>query len=404
MNAHTDDDIIEGEVREVALSEVDGSLAAALAGVEIDKQISTAQRFPRRLKVVTDRIFNLATLDKESAAENMFVLPRAGKPIAGPSIRFAEILQQSFGNCRAAARVVVVDRTEMFVEAEGVFHDLETNSATSARVRRPIRTSGGKLFTEDMIIVTGNAACAIAKRNAILGGVPKPLWRGAYEAVQQAVRGDIKTLAERRSEAIRAFADFGVTADQVFQALAVAGAEDVLLEHIPLLRGMYATIRNGEATVEEMFATPLSRGPKEVATNTDLTARLRAAKDGQGGAPAEGFSTTQQADKPAADPLPGDEIPAEGGGTSTQAAAGGADTRQEPAKAEDRPRPSLTQRLAAFKTLVDEAGTAAEVEGLKQDNAKLWADVDAGDPDEHGTTQELDAYCAARIAEIGGDA
>ena len=396
MNAFAEtDDVIEGEVREVALSDVDSSLAAALAGVEINQQIATARRFPRQLKVVTDRIFNLATLDADSAAENMFVLPRAGKPIAGPSIRFAEILQQSFGNCRAAARVVLVDRIDMFVEAEGVFHDLETNSATSARVRRPIRTSKGHLFTEDMIIVTGNAACSIAKRNAILGGVPKPLWRSAYEAVQQTVRGDMKTLVERRSEAIKSFAQFGVTADQVFQALGVAGAEDVLLEHIPLLRGMYATIKNGEATVEEMFATPLSRGPGQPASNTALSDRLKAAKEAQGGANAEGFNSTQQQDTARqADPLPGDEIPATGGGTSVDASKVGP-------KEEATAKPlSLTQRLAAFKTLIDEAETLQDVLRLKAENAKLWADVDAGDPDEHGTVQELDAYCGDRVVAI----
>lgn len=405
MNDHTDADIIEGEAREVALSDVDSSLAAALAGVEINQQIATARRFPRQLKVVTDRIFNLATLDAESAAENMFVLPRAGKPIAGPSIRFAEILQQSFGNCRAAARVVLVDRVDMFVEAEGVFHDLETNSATSARVRRSIRSREGRCFTEDMIIVTGNAACSIAKRNAILGGVPKPLWRGAYEAVQQTVRGDMKTLVERRSEAIKSFAQFGVTADQVFQALGVAGAEDVMLEHIPLLRGMFATIKNGEATVEEMFATPLSRGPGQPATNTDLKQRLKDARAAQGGDGAEGFNSTQQDHAPAqADPLPDDEIPREGGGTSTTpAAADSGENREEPAKSgeirQDPPR-TLVQRIAAFKTLVDAAPDIPAVLALKNENAKLWADVDAGDPDEHGTVDELDEYCGGRIAAI----
>jgi hypothetical protein len=40
-------------------------------------------------------------------------------------------------------------------------------------VRRRIFDSRGRLFNDDMITVTGNAACAIAKRNAILSGVPK---------------------------------------------------------------------------------------------------------------------------------------------------------------------------------------------------------------------------------------
>jgi hypothetical protein len=151
---------------------------------------------------VSDRIFSLATLDRESAEESMYALPRGGKPITGPSIRFAEVVKQAYGNCRAAARVVHVDREEKFVEAEGIFHDLETNVATTARVRRRIVDSKGRLYSDDMIIVTGNAACSIALRNAIMGGVPKPLWRRAYEAVQGTIKGDITTLSENRTKAL----------------------------------------------------------------------------------------------------------------------------------------------------------------------------------------------------------
>lgn len=233
------------------------SLAVGIIRAEIDQQIATARAFPRSIKQVTDRIFSLATLDKESAEESMYALPRGGKPITGPSIRFAEVVKQSYGNCRAAARVVHVDRDEKFVEAEGVFQDLETNVATTARVRRRIVDSKGRLYSDDMIIVTGNAACSIALRNAIMGGVPKPLWRRAYEAVQMTIKGDITTLVENRANAIKAFAVYGVKPEQIFAALGVAGIEDITVEHIPVLRGMFGTLKNGEATVEEMFASPL---------------------------------------------------------------------------------------------------------------------------------------------------
>lgn len=234
------------------------SLALGIARAEIDQQVTTARAFPRSIKQVTDRIFSLATLDEASAEECMYALPRGkgadAKAITGPSIRFAECVKQSYGNCRAAARVVHVDREEKYVEAEGVFHDLETNVATTARVRRRISTSKGYLFSDDMIIVTGNAACAIAMRNAIMGGVPKPLWRKAFEAVQLTIKGDLETLSERRLAAVKAFANFGVKPEQVFAAIGVAGGEDITVEHIPVLRGMFSALKNGEATVEEMFS------------------------------------------------------------------------------------------------------------------------------------------------------
>ena len=104
-----------------------------------------------------------------------------------------------------------------------------------------------------MIVVTGNAACSIARRNAVLAGVPKAVWRRAYEASEQVVAGDIKTLATRREGAIKAFATYGVKPEQVFAALDVKGVDEITLEHIPTLLGMFSALKNGESTVEEMF-------------------------------------------------------------------------------------------------------------------------------------------------------
>lgn len=229
------------------------SVAVQLQKAEIDQLITTARAFPRSMKRVQNAIMTMAILDEESAEECMYALPRGGKPIKGPSIRFAEILKQSFGNCRAGARVVDVDRVEMFVEAEGVFHDLETNASTTARVRRRISDKNGRIFKDDMIIVTGNAACSIAMRNAILAGVPKPLWRKAYDSVQATITGDITTLSENREKALKALAAFGVKPEQIFASLGRDGLEDINVEDIATLRGMYSALKNGEATVEEMF-------------------------------------------------------------------------------------------------------------------------------------------------------
>ncbi|MGC0052696.1 hypothetical protein ACNSPG_06470 [Brucella pituitosa] len=243
----------DGEVFEETTALASTSMAVQLQKAEIDQLVSTAHAFPRSLKRVQSNILGMATLDEESAEECIYALPRGGKPIRGPSIRFAEILKQSYGNCRAAARVVHVDKTEGYIEAEGVFHDLETNAASTARVRRRITDRAGRVFKDDMIIVTGNAACSIAMRNAILAGVPKPLWRKAYDMVQATITGDITTLSENREKAFKALAAFGVKPDQIFASLGVQGEEDITVDHIATLRGMYSALKNGEATVEEMF-------------------------------------------------------------------------------------------------------------------------------------------------------
>ena len=154
-------------------SATSASLAVQMAVAEVDQQIATAHAYPRSIDKVMKNILTLATLDEETAKECIYALPRANKIIPGPSIRLAEIMLSQWQNARVGTRVTHVDRFEKYVEAEGIFHDLETNVATTARVRRRISDKRGRLYDDDMIMVTSNAAAAIAKRNAILAGVPK---------------------------------------------------------------------------------------------------------------------------------------------------------------------------------------------------------------------------------------
>ena len=229
------------------------SLAISLARAEVDQQVATARALPRSIEKAVRNITSLATLDGESAKECIYALPRGGTPVKGPSIRLAEIIHSQWGNCRVGARVVHVDRVEKYVEAEGIFHDLETNAASTARVRRSISDKQGRIYKDDMILVTGNAVCSIAKRNAILGGVPKAVWRAAYGAVEKVLAGDTKTLAVRRTEAMKAFAAFGIKPDQIFIALNVKDMAEISGDHIVTLVGMHSALKSGEETVETMF-------------------------------------------------------------------------------------------------------------------------------------------------------
>lgn len=261
---HSTGEIIE---RPAAPAAFDTAGLSTIVRAELDAQIVTAKQFPRSIQRVIGNITTLATLDEETATEALYALVRKkkqkskradgadeeNKPIEGPSIRLAEIAAQCYGNCRIEARVIAVNRVEKYVEAEGVFLDLETNMASKAIVRRRISTSSGYLFSDDMINVTSNAACAIAKRNAILAGIPRGVYRPAYLAARKIVAGTAETLVANREKAIKAFATFGVTPDQIFDVLSVEGEREIKTDHIATLRAMFATLKNGEGTVEEMF-------------------------------------------------------------------------------------------------------------------------------------------------------
>jgi hypothetical protein len=72
-------------------------------------------------------------------------------------------------------------------------------------------------------------------------------------AARSIVAGTAETLSANREKAIKAFATFGVTPDQIFEALGVDGEREIKTDHIATLRAMFATLKNGEGTVEEMF-------------------------------------------------------------------------------------------------------------------------------------------------------
>lgn len=228
------------------------STLAALNASEIDQQIATAHRFPRSLKQFRDSTLQMVTLTESIATECIYALPRDGKVIEGPSARFAEVVASAWGNCRAGARIV--DQGDEFVTAQGVFHDLERNVAITYEVQRRIVTSKGKRYSADMIGVTANAACSIALRNAILKGVPKAFWADMYAAARRVVAGDVKTLANRRDEAMKAFVIFGVTDAMIYSLLGVKGKEDITIEHLVVLKGTLTALQEGDTTAEQIFA------------------------------------------------------------------------------------------------------------------------------------------------------
>jgi hypothetical protein len=240
---------IEGNV--VPLS-AEASTVALLNKSEIDMQIATAHKYPRTVKHFRDEVLALATLNEDVAAECSYALPRSDKTIIGPSARFAEIVCSAWGNCRAGARVV--DERGGFVVAQGAFIDLQKNHAITYEVQRRITDKKGRRFNDDMIGVTANAACSIAIRNAILKGVPKALWFDLWERAREVAIGDATTLANRRANAIKKLAAYGVSEAQMLAKLGRVSLADVTPDDLGVILGILTRLKEGEITPEDAFA------------------------------------------------------------------------------------------------------------------------------------------------------
>lgn len=284
------------------------SLAVQLAMAELNQDVITARSFPRQLSRVLKNINELVAMDEISAKECVYAVPRDGKTIRGPSIRLAEIIASCWGNCHTASRVVHVDRIEKYVESEGIFHDLETGLKRTARTRKSIAKRDGGIYSQDMIMTAGNAAASIAMREAILKGVPKAMWRQAFEHAEGVIRGNVTTLIERRTDAMKALAGIGVTPERVFAALEVAGADEIGLDELADLFAMYQGVKNGDSDVDEVFPAVAKPGAKADGKggSKKLADRLDDAAKGGGKADGEG-KAKPAASKDAAKPKPAED-------------------------------------------------------------------------------------------------
>ncbi len=223
---------------------------------EIDIQISTAKKYPRVMSQVLNEIESLATTDTETSEDCFYALKRGrgddAKIIEGLSVRFAEIMASCWGNIRVATRIIGNDGK--MVTAQGMCIDLEKNVATSVEVHRRITDKNGKTFSDDMVVVTGNAASSIAYRNAVLKVIPKAITKKIVDNVKQVAMGKALDLETARSNAMANFKKIGVSELQICDLLEVKSLVEIDKEKLYILKGTWNAIKSGETTVAETFS------------------------------------------------------------------------------------------------------------------------------------------------------
>jgi hypothetical protein len=207
-------------------------------------------------------MLSFATLDEETASSCFYTLParRGGddKPIQGPSVRMAEIALASYQHVKAGSRIIADDGK--FIVAQAVVHDLENNVSVSIEVRRRVTSKSGARYSDDMIAVTGNAACSIALRNAVFRVVPRALITPVYEAAKRVAVGDVKSLTTKRAQIIARLKQMGAKDAAILAAVGAEKTEDIDLAKLEVLIGLGTAIKDGEITLETAFP---GASPKE---------------------------------------------------------------------------------------------------------------------------------------------
>jgi len=268
MEQATELQVIEPEKVEVLQVNNADSLAA-LNRSEIDVQIATAKQYPRNLAQVLKNIETLATMDEETAGQCFYILKRQDKRIEGPSVRMAEIIASSWGNIRLQARIIANDGK--MITAQGICHDLESNYAVSSEVKRRITDKHGKTYSEDMQVVTGNAACAIAMRNALFKVVPAALVKKVIAKAKLVSLGKANSLEESRQKMLDYFKKLGVEDKNIFDYLSISKVDEIDTDMLVELRGLANAIKEGTTTVQETFFPKVAEAAtEEVDPSKDL--------------------------------------------------------------------------------------------------------------------------------------
>ena len=232
----------------------------AVNRAEIDMQVATAKQYPRHLPTVLNQIQTYATMDVETASDCFYALYRknadgSDQVIEGLSVRMAEIIAGAWGNLRIATRIIGNDGKT--ITAQAVCHDLETNVAISPEVKRSILTKKGYTFSQDMQVVTGNAAAAIAFRNAVLKVIPKAVTKKVISEVQKVAQGQAMDLERQRQTLIQYFAKFNVTEQMIFDLFEIKLRDEIDKEKVMILKGLYNAIKEGTTSVQEAFLKPV---------------------------------------------------------------------------------------------------------------------------------------------------
>ncbi len=267
---------MENEIIEVKQAE----MLQAINRAEVDMQISTAKQYPRDLNAVLNKIATYATMDKETAEDCFYVLRRKDANgqdtvIEGLSVRMAEIIAGAWGNLRVQTRIIGNDGR--MITAQAICHDLETNFAVSKEVKRSIMTKKGYTYSQDMQVVTGNAAASIAFRNAVLTVIPKAVTKRIINEVKQVALGQSIDLETSRQNIIQYFSKLGVSQQQLFDYLGIKKLEEIDKQAVFELRATANAIKEGTTTVQETFVRPAVEAKKQAeGVKAAVTAQAKA--------------------------------------------------------------------------------------------------------------------------------
>lgn len=228
---------------------------------EVQAAMAIAKRFPRDPREAMDRILNACT--RPTLAEKaLYTYSRGGTEITGPSIRLAEAMAQAWGNMQIGVRELSQEAGVSTVEAFA--WDIETNT----RMNKVFQVShirhtknGAKALTDPRDIyenVANNGARRL--RACILGVIPGDVTEAAVQQCEETATVSADVSPEGIKVMLAAFAEFGVTKDQI-ETKIQSHIESIRPAQKVNLKKIYNSLRDGMSKPEDWFEPSKSAEP-----------------------------------------------------------------------------------------------------------------------------------------------
>jgi hypothetical protein len=258
-------------------------VAQSRAAQEVQAMLVVAKQCPRDQVAAYNRI--MAACRRRSLAEcAMYVYPRGGQNVTGPSIRLAEALAQNWGNIDAG--IVEIDQRPGESVVMAYAWDTETNyrSQKVFTVRHERHTRHGVTRLSDPRDIYELVANQGARRlrACLLSVIPGDVVEAAVAQCEETLNGDGKEpIIDRLRKMVAAFADLGVTQEMIVKRLGHV-LEATTEAELVMLRKIYMSIRDGMAPVEQWFPREPEGSSTAGSKTEQVVAALNRAKASKG--------------------------------------------------------------------------------------------------------------------------
>ena len=227
--------------------------AAAREVARIQGKLISAKSYPRDPSLALIKIES--ECGRRSVAENAtYEYSRGGALVKGPSIRIAEAVARCWGNVDYGFEEMESEKGFSKVRAFAIDYESNTSVERIFQVEHVRATKSGKTALTDprdiYEIIANNASRRV--RACILEIIPGDVIDYAMAKCDETLAANIKITPDSIAALLESFQKYGVTKAMI-EAFLQRNIEAISIAQYMKLRGIYVSLKDGMAKVEDFF-------------------------------------------------------------------------------------------------------------------------------------------------------